>query len=172
LYDPAMGLEEHRRAAPDRLSFAVVTISDTRDASSDRGGAFLVESIEAAGHRVKSRALVPDEPDAIRGALAQAVGDDDVQLVLTTGGTGIAPRDVTYETLRDVFDREIPGFGELFRWLSYAEIGSATILSRAVGGVCGTTVVLALPGSPKALRLAMDEIVLKEAGHLVSQARG
>jgi molybdenum cofactor biosynthesis protein B len=167
-----MGLEEHRRSSADRLIFAVVTISDTRDEASDRGGSFLVESVESAGHTVKTRTVVPDEPDAIRAAVAAAVADDTVQLVLTTGGTGIAPRDVTYETLCGVFDRQIPGFGELFRWLSYAEIGSATILSRAVGGVCGTTVVLALPGSPKALRLAMDEIVLREAGHLVSQARG
>ncbi len=167
-----MGLEEHRRASPTRLTFAVVTVSDTRDQASDRGGSFLVQSIEGAGHVVKARAIVPDEPDAIRAAVADAVADDEVELVLTTGGTGIAPRDVTYETLRGVFERELPGFGELFRWLSFAEIGSATILSRAVGGICGTTVVLALPGSPKALRLAMDEIVLKEAGHLVSQARG
>jgi molybdenum cofactor biosynthesis protein B len=96
----------------------------------------------------------------------------EVDLVLTTGGTGIAPRDVTAPTLLAMFDSEIPGFGELFRWLSFREIGSATILSRAVGGVIGKKVVLALPGSPKALRLAMDEIVLKEAGHLVAQARG
>ena len=167
-----MGLEQHRRASPDRLAFAVVTISDTRDAGSDRGGDFLVASIEAAGHSVAAREIVRDEACEIRAAVRRAADDESVDLVIATGGTGIAPRDVTYETLRAEFDREIPGFGELFRWLSHAEIGSATILSRAVGGVIGRTVVLSLPGSPVALRLAMDEIVLREAGHLVSQARG
>jgi molybdenum cofactor biosynthesis protein B len=167
-----VGLEQHRRESPDRLAFAVVTISDTRDAGTDRGGDYLVESIEGAGHSVAVRELVRDEAAEIRAAVRRAAEDESVDLVLTTGGTGIAPRDVTYETLRAEFDREIPGFGELFRWLSHAEIGSAAILSRAVGGVIGRKVVLALPGSPKALRLAMDQIVLAEAGHLVSQARG
>ena len=108
----------------------------------------------------------------IQAAVLRAVATADVDLVLTTGGTGIAPRDVTFPALTRLFDSEIPGFGELFRWLSYREIGSAAILSRATGGIVKGKVVLALPGSPKALRLAMDEIILKEAGHLVSQARG
>jgi molybdenum cofactor biosynthesis protein B len=167
-----MGLESHRAAAPARLRFALVTISDTRDAGSDRGGAYLQEALEQAGHAVARRELVRDEADAIRRALGAAVGDDAVDLVLTTGGTGIAPRDVTFDTLRALLDSEIPGFGELFRWLSYQEIGAATILSRALGGLLAGKVVLALPGSPKALRLALERIVLPEAGHLVSQARG
>jgi molybdenum cofactor biosynthesis protein B len=102
----------------------------------------------------------------------RAVADAGVDLVLTTGGTGIAPRDVTFDTLGALFDSEIPGFGELFRQLSFQQIGSAALLSRAIGGLVGGKVVLALPGSPKALALAMDAIVLKEAGHLVAQARG
>ena len=166
-----MSLEQHRDASPQRLRFAVITISDTRDASTDRGGPYLVASVEGAGHLVTRRALVKDERDDIWGAVSAAVGDPEVDLVLTTGGTGIAPRDVTFDTLRAHLDSEIPGFGELFRWLSYREIGAATILSRALGGVSCGKVVLALPGSPKALALALNEIVLKEAGHLVSQAR-
>ena len=166
-----MGLEEHRREGAGGRGFAVVTVSDTRDAASDRGGAYLVEALEAAGHRVVRRELVPDEVEAIQGAVRAVCGDSEVELALLTGGTGIAPRDVTPEALRELLDREIPGFGELFRWLSFQEIGSAAILSRALGGVIGTTVVLALPGSPKALRLAMEQIVLPEAGHLASQAR-
>ena len=102
--------------------------------SSDRGGAYLVEALEAAGHRVARRELVRDEVDAIRGAVRAACGDEAVELVLLTGGTGLAPRDVTPEALAGLFEREIPGFGELFRQLSFQEIGSAAILSRAVGG--------------------------------------
>jgi molybdenum cofactor biosynthesis protein B len=167
-----VSLEQHKSAAPARLRFAVVTISDTRNAVTDRGGEFLVESITGAGHAVGLREIVRDEREEIAAAVRRAAADSEVDLVLTTGGTGIAPRDVTFDTLRGILDSEIPGFGELFRWLSYREIGSATILSRALGGLLGGKVVLALPGSPKALKLAMDEIVLKEAGHLVSQARG
>ena len=154
------------------MRFAIVTISDTRDAASDTGGALLTESVQGAGHAVARREIVKDERDAIAAAVRRAVADAEVDLVLTTGGTGIAPRDVTYDTLKSLFDSEIPGFGELFRALSQREIGSATMLSRAIGGLLGGKVVLALPGSPKALKLAMDEIVLREAGHLVAQVRG
>lgn len=166
-----MSLEQHKSAAPTKLRFAVITISDTRDASTDRGGPYLVERVEGAGHAVTRRELVRDERDAIAKAVRAAAGDPTVDLVLTTGGTGIAPRDVTYDTLRALFDSEIPGFGELFRMLSFQQIGAAALLSRAVGGVLGGKVVLALPGSPKALALALDEIVLREAAHLVQQTR-
>lgn len=167
-----MSLEQHRSEAPAVLRFAVLTFSDTRDAATDRGGDFLVEEIEKAGHRVTHRSLHPDERGRISVAVKKAVHLEEVDLVLTTGGTGIAPRDATFETLREILDSEIPGFGELFRWLSYREIGSAAILSRALGGLLGGKVVLALPGSPKALRLAMEEIILPEAGHLVAQSLG
>jgi molybdopterin adenylyltransferase len=167
-----MSLENHRAGSPECIAFAVLTFSDTRDEASDRGGAYLVERIENAGHRVASYSIHTDDPEGIADAVEAAAIDPDVDLVLTTGGTGVAPRDWTYVTLKRVLDSEIPGFGELFRWLSYGEIGAATILSRAIGGLLKGKVVLALPGSPKALRLAMDEIVLKEAGHLVGQVRG
>lgn len=173
----AMSLEQHRKDGSRTLCFAVITISDTRSGPGqggkpDLGGDLLVSSIEAAGHRVGLRDWCIDEAGPIGDCVRRALSNQDVDLVLTTGGTGIAPRDVTAPTLARLFDSEIPGFGELFRWLSFREIGSATILSRACAGVIGGKVVLALPGSPKALRLAMDEIVLKEAGHLVAQARG
>jgi len=166
-----VSLEQHKGAAPARLRFAVITISDTRDAASDRGGPYLVERVEGAGHAVAQRAIVKDEREQIADAVRAAVADAGVDLVLTTGGTGIAPRDVTYDTLKGVFDSEIPGFGELFRMLSYQQIGAAALLSRAIGGVLAGKVVLAMPGSPKALALAMDEIVLREAAHLVQQTR-
>lgn len=171
-----MSLEEHKAGPKRSIAFAVLTISDTRTgvpgAPPDLGGDLLVGSIEGAGHRVVLREWSLDEAASIEAAVRRAALDPTVELVLTTGGTGIAPRDVTYTTLVRVLDSEIPGFGELFRWLSFREIGSATILSRAIGGLLAGKVVLALPGSPKALRLAMDEIVLPEAVHLVTQARG
>ena len=167
-----MSLERHRQDAPGRIGFGILTVSDTRDASTDRGGDYLAESLAAAGHGCLWRELVPDEAEAIRAAVHQAVQVEGLGILLVTGGTGIAPRDVTGPTLEAEFDSRIPGFGELFRWLSYQEIGSATILSRATAGLVGRCVVFGLPGSPKALRLAMEEIILKEAGHLVSQAQG
>jgi molybdenum cofactor biosynthesis protein B len=166
-----MGLAEHRLESPASIGFAVITISDTRDAASDRGGDLLVRSLGESGHHVAWRTIVKDEAGAIEAAVRGACAREDVDLVLTTGGTGIAPRDVTTPTLERMFTATIPGFGELFRWLSYREIGSAAILSRATAGIVDRKVVLALPGSPKALELALREIVLPEAGHLVSQSR-
>jgi len=169
---PGMGLEEHRAASPASLGFAVVTVSDTRELETDRGGDYLAQGVEAAGHRVVTRLLVRDEIAEIQAAARQVLATDGVDLVLVTGGTGIAPRDVSPQALEPLFDAPIPGFGELFRWLSFEEVGSATILSRAVAGRIGRRVLFALPGSPKALRLALERIILPEAGHLVSQARG
>lgn len=164
-----MSLESHRAESGAALGIAIVTFSDSRSLAEDRGGDYLVDCCARAGHRVVHRELVREDDAAIEAAVRAAAAAPEVQLVLTTGGTGIAPRDRTFDVLRRVLDSEIPGFGELFRWLSYAEIGSATILSRALGGVLRGRVVLALPGSAKALRLAMEAIVLPEAGHLVSQ---
>jgi molybdenum cofactor biosynthesis protein B len=166
-----VSLEQHRAGAPRSLRFAVLTISDTRELATDRGGDYLAEAIAQAGHSLVRRRIVRDEPEEIRSAVDALAGEAEVDLVLTTGGTGIAPRDRTYESLHGLFDREIPGFGELFRWLSYQEIGSAAILSRATAGLIRSKVVIALPGSPKALRLAWEKILLPEAGHLVAQAR-
>jgi molybdopterin adenylyltransferase len=167
-----VGLEEHRRESPAAIRFAVITVSDTRDAKSDRGGDLLASAVAEGGHRLAHRTLVRDEAAEIERAVRDAAGRADVDLVLLTGGTGIAPRDVTSPTLEKVFESSIPGFGELFRWLSFQEIGSAAILSRATAGLVEGKVVIALPGSPKALELAMRRIVLPEAGHLVSQSRG
>ena len=167
-----MSLEQHRGESRATHGYAVITISDTRDAATDRGGPAIVEALEAAGQRVVARAIVRDEAAEIEAAVLAAVANAEVDLVLTTGGTGLAPRDVTVPTLERLFECSIPGFGELFRMLSYREIGSAAILSRACAGVIGRKPVIALPGSPKALGLALREIVLPEAGHLVSQLRG
>ena len=166
-----MGLAEHRSESPATIGFGVITVSDTRDTASDRGGDTLVRMLGEAGHRIAWRTIVKDDVGPIELAVRAACAREDVDLVLTTGGTGIAPRDVTVPTLERMFAATIPGFGEIFRWLSFREIGSAAILSRATAGIVDGKVVLALPGSPKALELALREIVLPEAGHLVSQLR-
>jgi len=167
-----VSLETHKAEAPRSIAFAVITISDTRDAGTDRGGPLLVAALEEARHRVTFRAIVKDEAAEIEAVVRTAVQRTDVDMVLTTGGTGIAPRDVTYGVMSRMFESDIPGFGELFRMLSFREIGSAALLSRACAGIVSKKVVVALPGSPKALDLALREILLKEVGHLVAQARG
>jgi molybdenum cofactor biosynthesis protein B len=167
-----LSLEKHRQESRAALRYAVITVSDTRDAATDRGGPRIVELLEAAGQRVVRRAIVKDEPFEIERVVRECVASAEVDLVLTTGGTGLAPRDVTVPTLERLFESTIPGFGELFRALSFREIGSAAILSRACAGAIGRKPVIALPGSPKALDLALREIILPEAGHLVSQLRG
>lgn len=168
-----MSLEQHRAEGEGAIGVAVLTFSDTRGPEDDRGGDAVVARCVEAGHRVLHRDLVREDDAAIEAAVRAAAAVPGVQLVLTTGGTGIAPRDRTFDVLRRVLDSEIPGFGELFRMLSFEEIGPATMLSRAIGGVLGGRVVLAMPGSTKALALALERIVLPEAGHLVSQvARG
>jgi len=160
----------HRREAPRRVPSVVITVSDTRTLADDSGGALLVELLEAAGHPIVGRALVPDDIDAIQHALDEAVMRDDVAAVFVTGGTGIAPRDVTPEALQPMLDRAIPGFGELFRSLSYQEIGPAALLSRALAGIVRGRLVAALPGSRAAIRLAMEKLLLPELGHLAGEA--
>jgi molybdenum cofactor biosynthesis protein B len=161
----------HRAAAPQRIRCAVLTISDTRSVDDDRGGASVQDHLERASHQLAERAICPDDPAQIREYLERWAARSDVDAILMTGGTGISHRDQTYETVRALLTRELPGYGELFRWLSYQEIGTAAMISRAVGGLINTTVVLTMPGSPAAVRLAMQRIILPELGHLVSQAR-
>lgn len=163
--------EEHRDQAPVAVCCAVVTISDTRTVATDRGGALLVDLLQAAGHEVTSRAIVPDDATAIGEQLAAMLANDEIQAVLLTGGTGISTRDQTYETISQLLDKPLPGYGELFRLLSYQEIGAAAMLSRAIGGLAGRTVVLTMPGSTAAVRLAMEKLILPELGHLVFEAR-
>jgi molybdenum cofactor biosynthesis protein B len=163
-------VQEHRERGRGPVRCAVLTVSDTRTLETDEGGRLVVELLESAGHTVVRRGIVPDEPDRVRGWLEEALADPQVQAVLTTGGTGIAPRDRTYEVVSGLLEKRLDGFGELFRMLSYQEIGPAAMLSRAVGGVARGKVVLAMPGSPAAVRLAMEKLVLPELGHLVWEA--
>ena len=163
-----MSVEEHRKQAPKSIACAVVTVSDTRRGAQDTGGAYLVEALEAAGHRILERRWVHDEPAEILESL-DAILDapGPVQAILFTGGTGVAARDCTVDALEPRIELLLPGFGELFRSLSYAEIGSASMLSRACGGVIDRRFVCALPGSRRALKLAMEALILPELGHLI-----
>ena len=163
---PSSQHHPHRSAAPQRVATAVVTVSDTRTPETDSGGSRVADLLAGAGHPVTERRIVPDEPGAIAKALRELCARDDVRAVVFTGGTGVAPRDVTPDTLEPLLDRVVPGFGELFRMLSYAEIGSAALLSRAMAGLKEGRVVFALPGSRGAVSLAMERLVLPELGHL------
>ncbi|HTM23468.1 MAG TPA: molybdenum cofactor biosynthesis protein B [Kofleriaceae bacterium] len=141
---------------------AVLTVSDTRTLETDRSGQVVAELLAGAGHVVAARAIVTDDVDAIRAALRGWIDDPQVQVVIATGGTGITARDVTPEALAPLVTKPIPGFGELFRWLSFDEIGTSTIQSRADAGLCGDTVVFVLPGSPGACRTALTRIILPQ----------
>jgi molybdopterin adenylyltransferase len=164
-------VEQHRAEGPQSFRVAVLTISDTRTESTDTSGALIVELAEASGHRVVERSIVPDEPDRMRPLLESYRDRGDLHAALLTGGTGISPRDQTFETVSALLTRPLPGYGELFRMLSFAEIGSACIMSRALGGLMGELVVLVMPGSRAGVRLAMTRIILPELPHLVHQAR-
>jgi molybdopterin adenylyltransferase len=164
-------VEEHHAQAPPTLRIAVLTISDTRTTETDTSGALIVELAEGAGHAVVERAIVPDEPDRMRPILESYRDRADLHAALLTGGTGISPRDQTFETVSALLTKPLPGFGELFRMLSYAEIGPACMMSRAVGGLMGDLVVLVMPGSRAAVHLAMSRIILPELPHLAQQAR-
>jgi molybdenum cofactor biosynthesis protein B len=144
------------------LAVAVVTISDTRDLETDTSGGLIVELLAGAGHPIAQRHLIKDDLPVIRALFGALIAEPSVQVVISTGGTGITARDVTIEALAPLVSKPIEGFGELFRWLSFAEIGASTIQSRASGALCEKTLVFALPGSRGAVRLAMDRIILPQ----------
>lgn len=144
------------------VNIAVLTISDTRTPAEDKSGNTLVERIEAARHRVAARDIVRDEESAIIARLKAWIADPNVDVVISTGGTGVTGRDVTPEAFKAVFEKEIPGFGELFRWLSFQKIATSTIQSRAIAGVAGGTYLFALPGSPGACKDAWDDILVHQ----------
>jgi molybdenum cofactor biosynthesis protein B len=165
---PPPSFEQHQAAGVKygALGFAVLTMSDSRTPESDTSGQFIREAVAAAGHKVVRYALVKDDPNQIRPDLQAALADRDVAVIVTNGGTGISLRDNAYETVTALLDKRLDGFGELFRMLSYQEIGAAAMLSRAVGGIARGKVVFSLPGSTKAVRLGMEKLILPQAGHL------
>jgi molybdopterin adenylyltransferase len=165
-----MSLAEHKAQAPGSVRCYVITISDTRTDRTDTSGRAIAELIAAAGHAVVGRTVVTDDPDLVRGTIERQLANPDVQVVITTGGTGISSRDSTYEVVGTMLQKRLDGFGELFRMLSYQEIGSAAMLSRACAGLVAGRIVISLPGSEAAVRLAMERLVIPELGHLVQQA--
>lgn len=162
---------QHRSEAPQTVRCAVITVSDTRTAETDTGGRTILELLESAGHQVLRREIIRDDPEPMRALLTILRDHPEIDAVLLTGGTGIGSRDQTFETVGQLLDKPLPGYGELFRMLSYQEIGAAAMLSRATGGLMGRTVLLTMPGSRAAVRLAMEKLILPELGHLVREAR-
>jgi len=151
-------IDENRPFLP--VNIAVVTVSDTRTLEDDRSGDALVERLTGTGHKLAARAIVKDDVASIRAQVQAWIADPQIDVVLTTGGTGVTGRDVTPEAVEALFEKPIPGFGELFRYLSYAKVGTSTIQSRATGGVANGTYIFALPGSPSACRDAWDDILV------------
>ena len=167
----AQSVVEHRQASPDSLALAVLTVSDTRTLQTDISGDLIVALAEEAGHRVVSRDIIRDEPAPMTALIQEYHARDGLHAALVTGGTGISPRDQTFETVSALLTKPLPGYGELFRMLSFAEIGPASLLSRAVGGLMGKLVILVMPGSSAAVELAMRKIILPELPHIVHEAR-
>lgn len=168
--DKEMSIQEHKQVAIKCVRCKIITVSDTRTKETDRSGKLMEELLTQAGHVINEYVIVKDEKNSIREEVLKGSENPDIDVILTNGGTGIALRDVTIETVREMFDKEISGFGELFRLLSYQDdIGSAAILSRAIAGVVNNKAVFSTPGSTGAVLLAMKKLILPEIGHVVKE---
>ena len=165
-----MSSEEHKAAAPVSVRVFVLTVSDTRTDATDTAGAAIIALLKTAGHHVAGKAIEKDEPSRVAELVRQQAAVAGVDAIITTGGTGLTSRDSTFEAVDALLTKRLPGFGELFRMLSYQDIGSAAMMSRACAGTIGKVVVISLPGSEKAVRLAMTKLVIPELAHLVQQA--
>jgi molybdopterin adenylyltransferase len=166
-----LSVHKHRQSAPDLVRVAILTISDTRTPETDTGGDTVDELLRGAGHEIAQRDIVRDEAQSIRAKIVDLLARSDVDAVITTGGTGISARDTTYEVVDDMLEKRLDGFGEIFRMLSYEEIGAAAVLSRCVAGVVGTKFIASLPGSRNAVRLAAEKLLVPELAHVVFELR-
>ena len=164
-----MGYDDHKHISPRSVSCAVLIISDSRTEKTDESGKLILKLLEDNGHTVSSFDLLKNDAAAIRTRLTE-IFDQDVQLIITSGGTGASSRDITIETVTAMLDKKLDGFGELFRYLTYQEIGTGSVLSRAMAGTSYGKVIVCLPGSINAVRLAMEKIILPEMGHMVREA--
>ena len=167
-----MSVDQHRAHGARSVSCAIVTVSDTRTADTDTSGAMVRDLLVQAGHVVTGPVILPDEPARVRAHVETLLDDPMVDAVLVNGGTGLAPRDSTYEAIAGLLEKRLDGFGELFRMLSYEQIGAAAMLSRAVAGVARGKIVASMPGSTAAVELAMSRLLVPELGHMVKLARG
>lgn len=155
--------------APKQVACMVITVSDTRTQENDTSGALIKKLLSDRGHRIEGYLIVRDNSKAVKAAILKGLSNAEVQAVILNGGTGISKRDGTYEVVGGLLEKKLDGFGELFRYLSYQEIGSAAMMSRAVAGVCRGKVVISMPGSTSAVELAMTSLVLPELGHIVGE---
>lgn len=167
-----MAVHEHKNKAHRTVRCAIITLSDTRDETTDKSGQRIKALLAEHEQPVVSYQILKDEPDQIMAAVRALLARPDVDVILTNGGTGIAPRDTTFEALQGLLEKEIPGFGEMFRMLSYEDIGSAAMLTRATAGVAQGKVIISLPGSTGAVELGMTKLVLPELGHMLFVLRG
>lgn len=170
---------EHKKKAPKKMGFVVVICSTSRYYDSEAGkqvvdesGDLIVEMLKAQAHTVVSRELIPDDKTFIEASVKRALQNNRVDAVITCGGTGITPSDVTIETVEPLLDKQLPGFGEIFRTLSFNEIGSSAVMTRAVAGVAHGKAVFCIPGSPNAVKTCLKKLILPEAGHIIFHARG
>ncbi|MCT2536802.1 molybdenum cofactor biosynthesis protein MoaB [Aquibacillus koreensis] len=163
-------LKNHRKVSPKSVSCMVITVSDTRTEETDKSGQLIKELLQEHRHEVEAYQIVHDEKDQIEEAIREGMDNEKVEAVIINGGTGVAKRDVTIEVVQTLVQKELPGFGEIFRYLSYEkDIGSAAILSRAVAGVGNDTILFSVPGSSGAVKLAMEKLILLEMGHIVME---
>ncbi|MEO7192557.1 MAG: MogA/MoaB family molybdenum cofactor biosynthesis protein [Vicinamibacterales bacterium] len=164
-----MSVTDHRAASVVGVSCHVLTVSDTRTEQSDRSGPAIRDLLERAGHLIVGHSLLPDDPVRVRAQVVELLDRGQTQAIISTGGTGVSRRDSTYEALAGLIDKELVGFGELFRMLSFQEIGSAAMLSRATAGIARGQALFLLPGSQQAVQLAMTRLILPELGHIVAE---
>ncbi|MCA9892542.1 MAG: MogA/MoaB family molybdenum cofactor biosynthesis protein [Anaerolineae bacterium] len=162
-----MSAEEHRQKAGNKpITLAVVTVSDTRTPETDTNYMYLESRLQELGHKIEAYRIIPDEPDQVESALDELAAHVDIQVILFNGGTGIAPRDTTFDVLSRRLEKTLPGFGEIFRMLSYEQIGAAAMMSRATAGVYRQTVIVSMPGSNNAVKTAMENLIIPELNHL------
>ncbi len=167
-----MSVHEHKERAKKSVRCYLITVSDTREEDTDASGQTIKKKLADEGHETTGYRIVKDEPVEIENALNEALGQSDVDAVIVNGGTGIAPRDGTYEVVSRYLEKKLDGFGEIFRYLSYQDIGSAAIMSRAAAGTVRGKILISLPGSKGAVTLAMEKLILPEIRHMVSQLQG
>ena len=167
-----MSVGEHRKHGARSVACAILTVSDTRTTETDTSGALAFDLLVRGDHRVVAQTILPDEPGRVRAQVEEWIVTPEIEAIVVNGGTGLAPRDTTYEAIAGLLDKRLDGFGELFRMLSYEQIGAAAMLSRAVAGVANGTVVVSMPGSTAAVELAMSKLVVPELGHMVQIVRG
>jgi len=162
-----LGAHEHKKHSIKNINFAIVTISDTRTKQNDLSGILIQEILKNNGHNINHYEIIKDDKKEIMSKAKNILSIDDIQAIIFTGGTGISSRDITIESIKPLIQKELPGFGEIFRMLSMDEIGSAAIMSRAIGGIADDKIIFCIPGSKGAVKLAMEQLILKECGHML-----